>query len=49
LGLAIVKHICANHGGECTVWSRLGEGSTFTLRFPAYLNGAGHTMEEALA
>ena len=49
LGLAIVKHICANHGGECTVWSRLGEGSTFTLRFPAYLNGAGHTMEEARA
>jgi two-component system sensor histidine kinase SenX3 len=49
LGLAIVKHICANHGGECTVWSRLGEGSTFTLRFPAYLNGAGNTMEEARA
>lgn len=49
LGLAIVKHICANHGGECTVWSRLGEGSTFTLRFPAYLNGAGNTMEDARA
>jgi two-component system sensor histidine kinase SenX3 len=49
LGLAIVKHICANHGGECTVWSRQGEGSTFTLRFPAYLNGAGHTMEDARA
>ncbi len=35
LGLAIVKHICAAHGGECTVWSKLGEGSTFTLRLPA--------------
>ena len=34
LGLSIVKHICANHGGECTVWSRLGQGSTFTLKFP---------------
>lgn len=39
LGLAIVKHVCANHGGECVVWSELGQGSTFTLRFPAYLNG----------
>ncbi len=35
LGLAIVKHICASHGGECTVWSKPGEGSTFTLRLPA--------------
>ncbi len=36
LGLAIVKYICANHGGECTVWSREGQGSTFTLRLPIY-------------
>lgn len=35
LGLAIVKHICAAHGGECTVWSKPGEGSTFTLRLPS--------------
>lgn len=34
LGLAIVKHICTAHGGECLVWSRPGEGSTFTLRLP---------------
>ena len=34
LGLAIVKHIAVNHGGECAVWSRLGQGSTFTLRLP---------------
>lgn len=39
LGLAIVKHVCANHGGDCFVWSSVGEGSTFTLKFPAYLNG----------
>jgi two-component system sensor histidine kinase SenX3 len=45
LGLAIVKHVCANHGGECVVWSQLGQGSTFTLRFPAYLNGSATPAE----
>ena len=45
LGLAIVKHVCANHGGDCIVWSQLGQGSTFTLRFPAYLNGSASPME----
>jgi two-component system sensor histidine kinase SenX3 len=34
LGLSIVKHVAANHGGEVTVWSRPGEGSTFTIRLP---------------
>jgi two-component system sensor histidine kinase SenX3 len=34
LGLAIVKHIATNHGGEVGVRSRVGEGSTFTLRLP---------------
>jgi two-component system, OmpR family, sensor histidine kinase SenX3 len=34
LGLAIVKHVSVNHGGECAVWSRPGEGSTFTMRIP---------------
>ncbi len=32
LGLAIVKHTVGNHGGEVTVWSRPGNGSTFTIR-----------------
>lgn len=36
LGLAIVKHVAANHGGEVKLWSRLGTGSTFTLRIPAH-------------
>ncbi len=40
LGLAIVKHVCNNHGGEVTVWSVQGEGSTFTLRLPAYRPGS---------
>ncbi|MBT2513339.1 cell wall metabolism sensor histidine kinase WalK [Arthrobacter sp. ISL-30] len=34
LGLSIVKHVVSNHGGEVTVWSRPGQGSTFTLRLP---------------
>ena len=37
LGLSIVKHVCQNHGGECTVWSEAGVGSSFTLRLPAYV------------
>lgn len=36
LGLAIVKNVCMNHGGEVSVWSVLGEGSTFKLTFPSY-------------
>lgn len=34
LGLSIVKHVAANHGGEVRVWSKPGEGSTFTLILP---------------
>ena len=34
LGLAIVKHIATNHGGGVSVWSVLGEGSTFTIKLP---------------
>ena len=34
LGLAIVKHIMQLHRGRAEVKSRVGEGSTFTLRLP---------------
>ncbi|HEY5077034.1 MAG TPA: ATP-binding protein, partial [Acidimicrobiia bacterium] len=34
LGLAIVRHVAQAHGGEVTVQSREGEGSTFTLYIP---------------
>src|SRR5689334_12271086 len=34
LGLAIVKHIALLHGGEVTVTSELGKGSTFTIHLP---------------
>ena len=35
IGLAIVRHIVTAHGGDVTVRSAPGEGSTFTLIFPA--------------
>ncbi|MDR0515306.1 MAG: hypothetical protein LBG81_09155 [Coriobacteriaceae bacterium] len=34
LGLAIVKHAVLYHGGSIEVESTLGEGTSFTLRFP---------------
>lgn len=37
LGLSIVKHIAAAHGGYVHVWSKLGQGSTFTIRIPQHV------------
>ena len=34
LGLSIVKHIVGQHGGEVTLWSQPGAGSTFTIVLP---------------
>ena len=34
LGLSIVKHAAANHRGEVRLFSKVGVGSTFTLRIP---------------
>ncbi|WP_246836369.1 cell wall metabolism sensor histidine kinase WalK [Nesterenkonia sp. NBAIMH1] len=34
LGLSIVKHVIGNHGGEVSLWSQQGKGSTFTVRLP---------------
>jgi two-component system, OmpR family, sensor histidine kinase SenX3 len=46
LGLAIVKHIAAIHGGDVTVWSQVGQGSTFTIRIPAHLHKAGPAAQD---
>ncbi|WP_236034474.1 sensor histidine kinase [Bifidobacterium saguinibicoloris] len=39
LGLAIVKHSVADCGGTVSVWSREGEGSTFTIELPRDVSG----------
>ena len=39
LGLAMVKHIVAGHGGKIEVASELGKGTTFTVTLPALEEG----------
>lgn len=48
LGLSIVKHVISNHGGEVTVWSQLGRGSTFTVRLPEMEPDAGQHHEQPM-
>lgn len=36
LGLSLVKHIIFSHGGEITLFSRPGVGSTFTVSLPRF-------------
>ncbi|MBT1003621.1 two-component sensor histidine kinase [Paenarthrobacter sp. DKR-5] len=43
LGLSIVKHVVSNHGGEVSVWSQPGQGSTFTVRLPEMDRGEAGT------
>lgn len=45
LGLAIVRHVAQAHGGDVTVESREGEGSTFTLQVPIANGGARPVSE----
>lgn len=46
LGLSIVKHAAINHGGDVNVFSRVGLGSTFTLRLPLYTETEDSSGEE---
>ena len=41
LGLAISRHFCRLMGGDLTVTSVYGQGSTFTMRLPAVLEQVG--------
>jgi two-component system phosphate regulon sensor histidine kinase PhoR len=38
LGLSIVKHIIDSHGGDISVTSEVGKGSTFSMLLPFHRN-----------
>ena len=48
LGLAITRHFCRMMGGDVTVSSEQGAGSTFTLRLPAEVRDPARELETEL-
>jgi two-component system phosphate regulon sensor histidine kinase PhoR len=46
LGLAIVKHILTRHSGRLSVDSRVGEGASFVVTIPAWLEESGAQKQE---
>jgi len=46
LGLAITRHFCRMMGGDVTVASEAGKGSTFTIRLPAEVIDPAKLVEE---
>ena len=47
LGLSITREIIQRHGGTVALRSKLGEGTTMTIRLPAFTNGAATASREA--
>ena len=48
LGLAISKRFCQMMGGDITVESEPGRGSTFTIRLPRIVDAPAHAGEPPL-
>ncbi|MBM9432387.1 sensor histidine kinase [Flaviflexus equikiangi] len=46
LGLSIVKHVAADHGGRVMLWSEAGKGSTFTFIVPDVTPAVQNIEEE---
>ena len=49
LGLAIVKHLARAHGGDVSVASKLGEGSTFAIELPKDTYPSSESVEQRKA
>jgi PAS domain S-box-containing protein len=48
LGLALTRRFCQMMGGDVTVASTIGKGSTFTLKIPAVVEAVGDVREDEL-